>query len=410
MKKALGLTLTSLLVSQTPMTAAADSWGEKLSQAVKSGTVALDLRYRFEGVDQDGFDDDAEASLLRSRLSFTSGKIDGFHVHIEADNVTSIGSSDYNSTENGKTRYPVVADPEGTEINQAYIGYSGARELDVRAGRQRILHGNQRFVGGVGWRQNEQTYDGLRIQASPAEGLTLDASYIYNINRIFGPNDGANPADWEGDSVLLRADYVINEAHTVSAFGYFIDVEGQGGFAAGRTVNNANSTYGVEYTGTFDWLALQAAYAQQTEAGDSELDYNSHYYQLEAAATLEGFQLKAGYEVLAADNGVGFKTPLATLHKFQGWADKFLSTPGDGIEDAYVALSGKAGPVTLMAVYHDFQAESSSDDFGSEIDLVATWPVSKQFTLQAKLASFDSDDSERFDDTDKFWLIAQLKL
>ena len=64
----------------------------------------------------------------------------------------------------------------------------------------------------------------------------------------------------------------------------------------------------------------------------------------------------------------------------------------------------------LGAVYHDFKAEDSSDAFGTEIDLVATWPVDKQLTLQAKYASFDSDDDSRFSDTDKFWLTLQAKL
>ena len=120
--------------------------------------------------------------------------------------------------------------------------------------------------------------------------------------------------------------------------------------------------------------------------------------------------IKVGYEVLEADDGVGFATPLATLYKWQGWADKFLTTPGDGIEDAYVSVGGKLGPVKLAAVYHDFQAESSSTDFGTELDLVATWPVNKQFTVQAKYASFDTDDSARYGDTDKAWLTLQLKL
>ena len=107
---------------------------------------------------------------------------------------------------------------------------------------------------------------------------------------------------------------------------------------------------------------------------------------------------------------MGFKTPYATLHKFQGWADKFLVTPGDGIEDIYVGLKGAAGPVKLGAFYHEFTAEDSGDDFGSEIDLVATWPASKYLTLQLKFASFSTDDSSRFDDTDKVWVSAILKL
>ena len=120
--------------------------------------------------------------------------------------------------------------------------------------------------------------------------------------------------------------------------------------------------------------------------------------------------LGAGYEVLGAGDGVGFKTPLATLHKFQGWADKFLSTPGDGVKDAYVSIAGVAGPIKLQAIYHDFSAEEGSASFGKEIDLSAGWAINKRFTTGLKFAGFSSDNKARFDDTTKAWLTLQLKI
>lgn len=378
-------------------------------EIVSEGTATVDFRYRFEGVDQDGFDEEAEASTLRSRLTLTTASFHGFTAQLEADDVTSVGANDYNSTENGKTEFPIVADPEGTDLNQAWLQYKN-ETVAATLGRQRILQGSQRFVGGVGWRQNEQTYDGLRAIIKPTEGLSIDVGYVYNINRIFGPDDGVQPADWEGDTFLLRADYAINQNHKITGFGYIIDVEEQGAFASGRTINNATDTYGIEYSGKlFDTLSLAASYATQSDGGDSPLDYEAGYYMAEAGVKVSGLTIKAAYEVLESDNGVGFKTPLATLHKFQGWADKFLGTPADGIEDAYVSVSGKIGPVKVAAIYHDFQAESSSEDWGTEFDIVATWPVRKYLTLQAKFASFNSD-SDAFTDTDKLWLTAQLKL
>jgi len=409
MKKILAACVAAQLMSPVLAVQAEETWGDAMSRAVKEGKASLDFRYRYEGVDQDGFDDDAEASTMRTRVTLESGKLWGLTGLIEADNVTSIGSSDYNSTENGKTKYPVVADPEGTEINQIWLRYD-TDDLTAHAGRQRILHGSERFVGGVGWRQNEQTYDGLRAQWQPMPDLKIDASYVYNVNRIFGPDDGANPADWEGDNFFLRADYKLAEGHEVTGFGYWLDIDEQGKYAPGKTVNNSSDTYGLEYSGKFDWLAVRAGYATQSEAGDSNLDYDADYYTVELGATFKPVTVKVGYEVLASDNGVGFATPLATLHKFQGWADMFLATPADGIEDAYVSVGGALGPVKLMAVYHDFQAESSSDDFGTELDLVATWPVNKQFSVQAKYATFDTDNSARYADTDKMWLTLQLKL
>lgn len=404
----LGATLTGSYSAQ-----AEENSFDALSKMFKQGTADVNFRYRFEGVDQDGIPEDAQASLLKTRLTLTTGTLNGFKAQLEFDDVTRIGVDDYNSTKNGKTEYPIVADVEATDLNQAWLAYS-KDTWTTKFGRQRILHGNQRFIGGVAWRQNEQTYDGWRLQFKPAKNWDIDLAYVYNINRIFGPEDGVQPSDWEGNNVFARVDYDLREAHTISAFAYLIDVEAQQGFSAGRTVNNSTSTTGLAYKGKLGWLGLEASWATQSDYGDSQLDYEADYYLAELSGKFEGITMKVGLEVLEAgeDNNtgsfVGFKTPLATLHKFQGWADKFLGTPADGIEDAYVGLSGQLGPVKVAATYHDFQAENGSQDYGSELDLVATWPVNKQLTLQAKYADYNADNLRT--DTRKFWITAQLKL
>jgi hypothetical protein len=390
-------------------THAGQGWGDQLSSMVKDGTASVDFRYRYEGVDEDGFANDAKASTLRTRLSLASAPLNGFSALLEMDDVRTIGPSDYNSTVNGKTQYPVVADPEGTDLNQMWLKYSGDA-FDGTLGRQRILHGNQRFVGGVAFRQNEQTFDGIRAQLMQWNNLGLDLSYVNQVNRIFGPNDGANPATLDGDNILFHADYQAGDRHRLVGYAYLLDFDPQDDFAAGKTVDNSSDSYGLEYDGIFDQLSVVLAWARQSDAGESTLDYDADYYKAEIELALQSSVVNIGYEVLGADNGVGFATPLGTLHKFQGWADKFLSTPGDGIEDAYIGVNGKVGVVKLGAVYHDFQANSSSADFGTEIDLVATWPVNKQSSVEAKYAGFDTNDSARFTDTKKFWLTLQLKL
>jgi hypothetical protein len=378
-------------------------------ELVSEGTAAVDFRYRYETVDEDGFEDNAKGGTLRSRLTLTTAVLHGFSGQLEADNVSNVGPDDYNSTENGKTQYPVIADPEGTDLNQAWIQYKNDL-LASKLGRQRILLGEERFVGGVGWRQNEQTYDGFRNRLTPLAGLAVDFSYVDKVHRIFGPDDGVFPSELKGDNYFLRSDYAITENHKVAAFGYIIDVNDQSGYPAGKTVNMSSDTYGVTYSGKlFDTLTLAATYAGQSDGGDSQLHYDTDYYMAEVGVTVVGVTIKGAYEVLASDNDVGFQTPYATLHKFQGWADKFLVTPGAGIEDANVSIGGKLGPVALGATYHDFQAEFSSEDWGSEVDLVVTWPVLSYLSLQAKYANFNSD-SDAYQDTEKLWLTMQLKL
>ena len=127
--------------------------------------------------------------------------------------------------------------------------------------------------------------------------------------------------------------------------------------------------------------------------------------------------LKGGYEVLGGDDGVGnraFQTPLATKHAFQGWADVFLTTPADGIEDAYVGATVPLWGGQLQAWYHDFDAEQGSTSYGDEIDLSYGHPIPAVpgLTALVKYASYDADTAVLRGnvanvDTDKLWLQMQ---
>lgn len=381
-----------------------------IEEMITRGGFNVDLRYRYEYVDEDGFDDEAKASTLRSKLAYQSALYQGFSFLTEFANVAYIGADDFNSTENGKTQYPVVPDPKGTEVNQAWLKYTH-KDVSGLFGRQRIVLDNQRFVGDVAWRQNEQTFDGLRSQWLSDMGLSLDYAYVYQVNRIFGQhNRKAQPAEWNGDNHFVRMEYKFLASQSIVAFAYLIDIDDRTGWTPSKSVNNSTDSYGFNYTGKFEVFTANASYAYQTDSGDSDLDYAADYYLVEGEAAFSGVKTALGYEVLGSDNGVGFNTPLATLHKFQGWVDKFLVTPTDGIEDLYIGVSGNLGIVNLAATWHDFQAEQGSTDFGSEIDLVATWPVNAMWTLQLKYANFNTDDAALYQDTQKAWLTVQFKI
>ena len=405
------LALAALALGATGAWAQAggDSGASGQTEGDSVGDVSFDFRYRSEFADLEGFGESAAASTLRSRITFESATFNRFQVLLQADNVATLGSEEFNSTTNGKTNYPIVADPEGTDLNQAWLTFSGD-SVTVRAGRQTIRHGTERFVGGVAWRQNEQAYDGVRIQWQPAGGFDLDLAWVNRIKRIFGPDDGLNPADWKGDNVLVRANWSLGENHRLSGYGYLLDFDPQHGYAAGRTVNNSVDIFGAEYSGTFDRLTLNLSWDTQQDAGASQLDYQTEHYMAEVIAPVGGATLTAGYEVFGADNGSGFRTPLGTLHKFQGWTDKFLATPGDGLKDTYLIAASTLGPVTVTAHWHDFRAEASGADFGSEIGLQLAWRVTDRFTVLAKYATFSTDDSSRFQGTDKAWLSLQMTL
>lgn len=369
-----------------------------IGAAIQGGDIDLQLRYRYEYVDQDGKPEDAKASTLRSRITLTSGTVGGFMGLVEADNLSYIGSDRFNNTENGKTNYPVVADPDYTEINQLFFSYAFDDNNKTTIGRQRINHSGQRFIGGVAWRQNEQTFDAARLQFSPIDKLSIDYSYIWRVNRIFGPNGDNN--NFTGDNHVAIASYQFNAAHSLSGFAYLLDMN--------ESPALSSSTYGLEYKGGFTInddisLGLNLSYAEQSDYKDSPLNYDAGYYFGELSAKLKPVTIALGHEVLESDKGISFKTPLATLHKFQGFADKFLLTPTDGIKDSYLKVATQIGGVKLLAVYHHFEAENGGMNYGSEIDFVAAYTFSKNYKLLFKYAAYDAD--EYATDTDKAWLM-----
>jgi len=385
-KFTLSLITTAILAAPTAF-AGETEHGKSITKALSDSTVKVQLRARYEGVSQDGVEDHATAGTLKSRITVNTGNYSNFSLGLEVDKVDALVDN-YNDTQNGETNYPVVADPQGTDVNQAFIKYANDGFSAV-VGRQRVLHNNQRFVGGVGWRQNEQTYDGVRAQYT-ADAFTVDYSYIHNINDIKGGNV-------KGDFHLVNGIYKINKSHKVSAFAYVLDYD--------TAVANSSSTLGGLYNGKFGDFLVNASLASQTDNGDNTNDYSAMYINAEGGYNFGVVTVLAGYELLGSDNGVGFNTPLATKHKFNGWADKFLGTPGEGLEDVYLTAKGKVSGVKWAATYHDFSSDVDSIDFGSELNLVATYQINKNYGVLVKAANYSEGDADQKPtDTNKLWV------
>ncbi|HWN95925.1 MAG TPA: hypothetical protein VNT99_12890, partial [Methylomirabilota bacterium] len=157
-------------------------------------------------------------------------------------------------------------------------------------------------------------------------------------------------------------------------------------------------------------LGYRGEFAYQTEYANSMLDYGAEYYNLELSATVKPVSFGAGYEVLGtgsnkeAPGSVGFKTPLATLHAFNGWADVFLNTPAKGLRDIYGFVQVTLpGDVPVRAIYHKYDADSGGADFGQEINLQASKKLGKHWTVLAKYAYYDGKEIPARFDMHKLW-------
>lgn len=375
------------------------------SDALSDGTAHLNFRLRFENVDQNGVANDAKASTLRTRINYKTESFSDLHIFLEVDDLSYIGEAKFNNTRNSEGTYPIVADPKGTDINQAYIAYGGA-DTTIKLGRQRINLDTQRFIGGVGWRQNEQTYDALSIVNNSIDNSTLTYIYISQVNRIFGPDDaaaGQQPKKWDSRSHLFNAAVTVGDLGKLSLYGYFLDFKDE-------SPANSNRTLGVRFAGKrpIGAVALLYAfeYADQQDNGDNPNKYSANYYNVEAGIAFTPLTIKLGVENLQGDSmaaGEVFITPLATAHKFQGWADKFLGHPPAGVEDSYLTLSGSLLGANIALTYHRFDADSGNANYGSEWDLSIAKKLTDHFSLLLKFASYDADD--RSTDTQKFWLM-----
>jgi hypothetical protein len=365
----------------------------------------LDTRLRFESVDQDGVAQTAEAMTLRARLGFESGKVAGTALLAEGEFVRPV-EEDYNSTINGNTAYPVVADPRSSEVNRLQLLNTSLPLTSVTLGRERIVLDDQRFVANVGWRQNEQTFDAIRIVNKSVPHLTLDVTYLDQVNRVFGRE--SPQGRYHGDSVLANASYDA-AAGKVTAFAYRIDIEPIAGFPG--AVRDASETFGVRYAGAHPIdafkLSYVASYATQQETADNPLSFDLDYYLGEINAAYGPYSLGAGVEILEGNGIKGFTTPLATLHKFQGWADKFLATPVDGIDDRYLTAGvmrqrwAVLDMFSIVASYHRYAAERGSMHYGSEADLQAQAKWGR-LTGTVKYAHYLANSL--LTDTTKWWL------
>ncbi len=400
------LALVSVVVGASPLTVLAEDDSKSLTEAVVAGDANLNLRYRYEFVDQEGFDENANASTLRIRLNYLTGQWKNWSGFVEMDYVGEVIVNDFNSgagtSSENRDQYPVVADPKGTDLNQLYLDYKASDEATLRFGRQRILLDNQRFVGGVGWRQNEQTFDAASLQFDGWSNTKLFYSYVGNVNRIFGSTVPAG--DHNMDTHLLNAEIGLTQDWSIIPYAYLIDNE--------DSPASSTTTFGARFAGKTSLsggsLSFVAEVATQSEAANAPIAYSAGYYLLDVNWALSnGLSLGLGYESLGGDSneaGKAFRTPLATLHLFQGWADQFLVTPGAGIDDIYFKAKYSIDKWQLQAIYHDFSAESGSANFGSEIDLAGSRKLSDRYSLLLKAAFFASDNAS-YNDTTKLWLM-----
>jgi hypothetical protein len=386
-----------------------------------------ELRPRYEFTDHAVSSLDAGSTLTNRTNLNLSGKlfeVDGLVGTVEVNSV-----NDFNTLD--QQNHQTAAEADVAKMTQANIAYTDSGVPGI-VGRKTVNLDNQRFIGSVGWKQNFQTLD-LAAVAYGIGDFNILAAYVYGVNAIgddgFGTRDmvyTGGTASGSTNSVAINASYKIADPIKVTGYAYLLA--------------SFSDTYGIAATGDIAIgdsakLDYRAEVAMQTDAtleevdgvsGDTSLRTDAMYYNLDVGANISGFLVGANYEVLGGDDDltdgrVGkFDTPLATKHKFNGWADQFLATPGTGLADLNVrggyqfATAGK-----IIGVYHMFNAVedgagvSAGDAYGTEFDIAYSTKVPgvNNLGLLVKAAMYmdDTANAVTADDTTLAWLQLDYK-
>lgn len=367
---------------------------------VEKGTVSLNARLRYEGAQQTNLCA-ADALTLRTRLGFTTAPWQGLTAMVEGEHLVAADGDGYSQAglNPAATGRAVVADPETSEINQVFFAYTSGKTT-ATLGRQRLVLDNARFVGDVGWRQNMQTFDAFVVQDKTLAQTTLTYGYLDQINRVFGARHAQGK--WPSDSHVLNARYTGFAAGTLTGYAYLLD------FAQTAAANSC-ATYGASFAGTQPihaavTFAYRAELATQSDYGASPLNYSTTYTAVSAGLVMKPGALTLGYEQLGSDHNIGFKTPLATLHAFNGWADLFLSTPAAGLQETYVrATANLSEAIALTASYSHFATEVGGTKLGQEFNAQLSRKFGKSVTGLVKFADFRRD-SLSLPNVQKIWV------
>nr|MBA4769365.1 hypothetical protein [Sphingobium sp.] len=388
--------------------------GPACAQEILLKPVA-EARLRYEHADQAGLPidtSDAVTARVRAGAMASSGALSATVV---GQGTLSILDRRYDGLNGAATR-PLIADPENVALYIAQLQYR-SKALTLTGGRH---HRSARCRERRRCRRTARRparSSAARLELVPAKALKIDIAYAWSARTIWGfQGRGARQQAVSGDNIFANLSYAT-PVGTLTGFAYLVDQDE----AAVQGYRLSSQTYGARLAGALPIsriakISYQLSHARQSDYHRNPNDYRADYWLADATLDVKGWKLNAGYEVLGADRGAAltsFQTPLGTNFKFQGWADKFLTTPANGVRDLYAGGGygwKRLGPLTgvsLLATWHRFDSDRLDQHYGNEWNLLASAKAGKTM-LSARYAHYDAKAFAT--DTEKLWLQADWTL
>ena len=372
--------------------AAKQDSGQIPIEAIVPGRVLFQLRPRYSYVSQSNKEAVARAANVRVLLGYRSAPIDDFEFAGQLVDV-SWRETERATLEPGSfgSKYPLVADPEKSDLNLLYADYLGVADLRIRAGRQAIMLDNERFVGGVDVRQMPQVFDAVSARYTGIRDTRIYAAHAWHVRTHFGNRLRTN-------TTLLNASVQTESGSSFGVYGYFQDqpqININTGFA-----DNSNQILGARIEGTAEsrngigWYYTAEA-AQQRPYANGDQRIRATYQRLAFGPSWGGYSAQLNYERLGSNEGqYGFQMPLS-YNIFQGWAYAFYATPAEGVRDLSTSFSAALGRANLTLKRHHFRADAGGGTLGGEWELSVGYRISESLSVQAVFARFSAEPGTR---------------
>jgi hypothetical protein len=384
-------------------------------EALRDGTLILELRPRYTWVDQDGRPEEARWASMRTRLGWQTLEYRGFSAVIEGINVARFADSgiiDYRDTPGysagtvpspyGVGYYPLVADPKTTDFNRLYLDYAGLPHTLVRFGRQTVRIDNQRFIGDYDFAQLPQAFNGVLVENASLSQLRFTAAYFARVRNAFA-------AQADTDTIVLNARYEPSALLKLAGYAYLQDQPHTG--SATGFADNSNQILGGRVWGSWNVgkgleLLYSAELAEQRDYADGDARIDAPYRRFGGGLAAERGYLRVDWEQLGSNEGqYGFQTPLGSTQLFTGRADIFATTPARGLEDLRTQIGVAIAKATLHLEYHRFRADFRDWDLGREWDFGLAWAFTPRLSAGVEYADYSAGDPRAaLADTRKVWV------
>ncbi|WP_198148991.1 alginate export family protein [Luteibacter yeojuensis] len=376
------------------------------AEAPQESAPYIEARYRYSNLHNDAAPKRGHANTMRLQVGYLWNIGEGWSAYAEGIRTWSLFGQQYDDGSGRVTPYPAEADPASTGVTNAWVDYTQGA-FSARAGRQYVVLDNGRYFSNNPWRQNLQSFDGIRLGWKPWQGGELRYYWLGRVNRTTGADfDDRDQRRWKLDAHLLHVDQAL-PVGKLTAFGYFVRND--------TIATNAVKTLGVRYSGKEPLgqggpaLGWSAEVARQHDYANNPGRFSLGYHLLDATFGYDALSVRVGEEKLEGDGRHAYNVAYGAARAFNGWVVAFR-IPTTGLRERYVGVLGSldAGrKVNWQVTYRHFRPVRGRAMLGDEVDAGVLVDLGKGFSAELQYGDYRAH--RHGVDERKLWLIGEYR-